>query len=279
MVQVEAAKHKLFYTVEELRDDERDMVSEYPKGIFPGNPRGTGEYGLQLLDNAARASYLGESALAKRFYAVAMECIAAGARAMAAGPDTEVDFEVDGQQYRGSADQPSLLAGPAKYLRALSIAVGLRASEVVDELVAVPLQVIEKAAGKTDAAYLRYVAAWRAFLQGGSETLALLDEAASLFDPSQLRVADPKSAARHASNIPVMQALLDSDEAKVNERLVTALKAHKAWWGRGTRLNDPEALIASEPAALASLALQRGMTISVSSDYMPRWLIEGRDPE
>src|SRR5690606_34132423 len=75
MVQVEAAKHKLFYTVEELRDDERDMVSEYPKGIFPGNPRGTGEYGLQLLDNAARASYLGESALAKRFYAVAMECI------------------------------------------------------------------------------------------------------------------------------------------------------------------------------------------------------------
>jgi hypothetical protein len=279
MAHIKAANHKVFYTLDELREDESDLLSKYPVRTFPGNPRGTGEFGLRALTNAARALYLGELASAKRFNAIALECVAAGARSMAAGLGVDVDYEVDGKRYRGSADQGSSLAQPTKYLRALTIAVCLRAPSAIRELLAVPLEVIEKAAGTMDAAYLRYVAAWRALLQRASETPALLDEAASLFDPSALRAADPKSAARHSTNIPIARALLNNDAAKIDAGLASALKAHKSWWGRGTQLNDPEGLIANQPAALASLALQRGLEVTATSDYMPRWLIEGRDPE
>ncbi|HEU5072715.1 MAG TPA: immunity 49 family protein [Polyangiaceae bacterium] len=278
MTEVRAAQHKIAMTAERLPSREQRIDDVYP-GIFAGNPRGAGDKGLEALDDAARALFVGDGRVAKRFFEVAVECISAGARSMAAGIGVDIEFEVDGRQYSGSAKQPSDLANPAKYLRALTSVIVLRAPKVADELVAVPMEVVEKAAGTMDAAYLRYVAAWRSFWQKAPDAAALLEEAAQLFDPSQLRVADPKSAARHSANIPTMQGLIENDSAKVNAGVVAALEAHKAWWGRGTRLNDPEGLIANQPAALASLALQRGMSLSVTSDYMPRWLLEGRDPE
>jgi Immunity protein 49 len=278
MTEVEAVSHKIAITVERLPAREQRLDDVYP-GLFDGNPRGAGEKGIEALDDAARALFVRDNRVAKRFFGVAVECISAGARSIAAGIGVDIDFEVDGRQYRGSAKQPSDLANPPRYLRALTSVIALRAPKVAAELIAVPMESIEKAAGGMDAAYLRYVAAWRSFWQQAPDALALLEEAATLFDPSMLRVADPKSAARHSANIPIMQALLERDEAKFNAGLVAALNAHKAWWGRGSRLNDPEGLIANQPSAIASLALQRGMSVTVTSGYMPRWLIEGRDPE
>jgi hypothetical protein len=276
MTDVKTATHKLAITRETLPAREQRIDDVYP-GLFQGNPRGAGSKGLEALDDAARALFVGDARVAKRFFGVAVECLSAGARSMTAGIGVEIDFEIDGYEYRGAADQPSDLASPARYLRALTSVIALRASNVADDLVAVPMAQIERAAGRNPA-YLKYVAAWRACWQR-SDARALVQQTAKLFDAQTLGGENPKSAACSSSNVAVMQALLDEDATRLDAALVVALKAHKAWWGAGARLNDPVGILASQSAALASLAVQRGMTVTTGSGYMPRWLIEGRDPE
>lgn len=279
MTEVKAARHQIFFTDEELQEVESDLQAYYPQQTFPGNPRGTGGVGLRLLDDAGRALFLRNPALAKRFYTVALEAISAGARAQAAGIGVEIEFEVDGKRYHGAADQPSDLVYPAKYVRALTFAIALRAPGVADDLIAITLDDIAKVGANMDEAFVRYAEAWRCLWQGDPSTARILEEADTLFDPSMLTIADPKAAAQHAANIPVMWALLARDEVRFNSALVGAIEAHKAWWGRGSRLNDPEGLVANQSLALGALALQRGLAVTVDSDYIPRWFVEGRDPQ
>ena len=130
-----------------------------------------------------------------------------------------------------------------------------------------------------DEGFLLFSAAYRAFWRRDANAKALLEDAGARLEPSQLRVADPRAAARYSSCIPAMVALLDNDESAFNEGLFEGVKAHKAWWGRGQRLTDPEGFWACLPLGLAAMAYDSGMPVRVESDYIPRWFIEGRDPE
>ena len=100
-----------------------------------------------------------------------------------------------------------------------------------------------------------------------------------MFEPSALELTNPKQAAADAANIPLMHALLEMDEKKFNAALVHALKAHKAWWGTSPNHVVAEAVIAHQAAALASVALQRGLKLTVTSGYIPRWLLQGKAPQ
>lgn len=279
MTLVKSAKHDISTTLDELREYEDELSQEYPTRMFPGNPPGTANVGLRLLDDAARAVFLKQPAVAGRFLTAALDCISAGARAHAAGLGVEIEFEIEGCKYRGAADRASDLADPVDYVRALTWAIALRAPRVVTDLMNFPFADCEKAGGSMDVAYTLYAAAWRSFWQADPKTPGMLEHAETCFDPTMLQVADPVSAARHSKHIQVMWALFDGDEARFNAALVEALEAHKAWWGRGTRLDDPEGLFSNQASALVVMARQRNLEVTVESDYMPKWLIEGRAPE
>jgi len=278
MTEVKTAKHQMNPGPSILRSLVSNLGDAYPEK-FRGDPRKAGEIGLSALSSAAFALAGGELSLTKRYYAMALDAVSAGARAMAAGRGVMISYKIDGKGYKGAANGPSKLALPSEYLRALSFAIALRRTKVADDLMTVPLKEIKQAAREVTPAYVPYVEAWRSFWQKAPDTPKLLEKAAELFEPSALELTDPKEAAADAANIPLMQALLEMDEKKFNAALVRALKAHKAWWGTGPNRVDPQAVIAHQSAALASLALQRGIKLTVTSGYLPPWLIEGRDPE
>lgn len=167
---------------------------------------------------------------------------------------------------------------PGKFIRTFSMAIALRHSAAQLALASMTSDIERKTGGAGEEGIFLFSEAYRAFWRGDPNARSLLQDAANHLEPSQLRVADPRAAARYSTCIPAMFALLDDDEAAFNQALLEGVKAHKTWWGRGERLKDPEGFWASLPLALAVMAHDRGMPVRVESDYIPRWFIEGKDP-
>lgn len=66
------------------------------------------------------------------------------------------------------------------------------------------------------------------------------------------------------------------DTAAFNDALVEALELHREYWSATEeRASDPNGFVALAPLALACLARDAGMSIEVTSEYLPRYLLEG----
>ena len=80
--------------------------------------------------------------------------------------------------------------------------------------------------------------------------------------------------------LAVLQSILDRDEVAFNEALLVALQKHKSYYEgedeyRDTRTGLPEGWLSLPLIAACSLAHQRGLLRSVTSDYIPEWMVRG----
>lgn len=98
-----------------------------------------------------------------------------------------------------------------------------------------------------------------------------------------LRAADPKSVDAGQRNfvldvanyeLELFYRLGKGDAEAFNQTLAKALRGHKHYWGKGQRARDPMGQLAFGPLAAACMASDRGITVTVESDYVPRAIIE-----
>ncbi len=75
--------------------------------------------------------------------------------------------------------------------------------------------------------------------------------------------------------LDLMSALLSHNALRFNETLLEALEKHKSYWGQEEHSVDPVGLIAWGPLALARLAGKRGIPVIITSDYLPKLLVDG----
>lgn len=79
-----------------------------------------------------------------------------------------------------------------------------------------------------------------------------------------------------------IEAIMQNDETKFNESLQKGLEFHKSFWGQKPRKrsdydcrSDAGGFISLTLLAVCCLAHDKGMNITVESDYLPKWMIEG----
>ncbi|MBL4668015.1 MAG: immunity 49 family protein [Flavobacteriales bacterium] len=84
--------------------------------------------------------------------------------------------------------------------------------------------------------------------------------------------------------IETMRCLSTNDLKGFNENLILSLQVHKAFWGQKRALNhggtplcrDHTGFISFRLTALAALAFDKGWQLDVESDYIPRYMVDGK---
>jgi hypothetical protein len=90
------------------------------------------------------------------------------------------------------------------------------------------------------------------------------------------KVAQEGAAAIDGKLFDVVDALARNDARAFNDALYEALLAHQVFWSQGTEYLNPLGWFALRHVGLACWAHDRGITVEVESDYLPRALIERR---
>lgn len=80
-------------------------------------------------------------------------------------------------------------------------------------------------------------------------------------------------------DLELLKAVREKDTATFNERLAGRLEAFKNFYGESGNESRADGLFAPFPTGLAAFAHDQGMEITVESDYMPRFLVEGKYAE
>ena len=78
----------------------------------------------------------------------------------------------------------------------------------------------------------------------------------------------------HHPELLVYEAIFKEDNELLNERLVHALQMHRQFYSDPEREGDPWGWISYALISACSIAYDKGMSIEVESDYLPKWMIE-----
>ena len=104
MHHVHAAKHKLPFDADDVRENESELDTDYPR-LFASTPSAAGGSANELITDGLRALHFGVYPTMHRYFRVAMESAVGACRAYEAGLGVEIDFEIDGRSYSGSANE------------------------------------------------------------------------------------------------------------------------------------------------------------------------------
>lgn len=80
-------------------------------------------------------------------------------------------------------------------------------------------------------------------------------------------------------DLELLKAVREKDTVTFNERLAGRLESFKNFYGESGNESRIDGLYAPIPTGLAAFAYDQGMEITVESDYMPRFLVEGKFAE
>lgn len=174
---------------------------------------------------------------------------------------------------------------------AFELALITRQRDLLDRLVGIPADALTEPGD-------RYAEPWRLALRAAYLTLGepgayvavmdLVDDAFALTDAGQYRQAQPDAiigwidpAIRLIGSLLVAVGTSESNRAaseqQFNDALAAALVAHRTFWDDtpSERAINPDGFISVHLLAIAVLAHDAGVPITLNSDYLPLVLLEG----
>lgn len=171
-----------------------------------------------------------------------------------------------------------VLTGAEDWLRALSLAMICREHATVTALCDIsPASLFS--GERTDVFAYFWVAAWKAYWQGSGHVADWVRAAVDGTDPSRLRRVTAEHVEMYRREMEMVRHLAEPDSRKFNEALVAALESHSRYWTNddpeALRPNDPEGFVAWRVLGPACLAMDRGLTLGVESEYLPKNLLHG----
>lgn len=186
-------------------------------------------------------------------------------------------------EYRIGHDMRTIRAGAlprahaGNWLNAFWLACVCREKKRMTELCQFPVSRLRQAEGEFD----EYIYDWVEALQAywlkrpgfGDKLVAAVDGT----DPAALRHA-PRDGVLQIMYPPMnlLTQLARGDETRFNTELAKALEWHKDYWTRDEdRALDTRGLVALGPLGVSCLAVQAGFSITVESEYIPKFLLDG----
>lgn len=158
---------------------------------------------------------------------------------------------------------------------------GWWAASIVDDgpsravLASTPQALLRASSTVGDEFLYRFAAALQAHWFGDDQADALLLTALEATDPPRVRIMDADRALDiHVPEIEVFHRVLERDPDAVNIALAKALELHRRYWNRPSRRNEPDAFLPLALVALARAARDAGLSLTVTSDYLPALLFE-----
>jgi hypothetical protein len=190
----------------------------------------------------------------------------------------EGEYEV----FAGEGDPVMLPAGVNSYSNGLSclhgfyLGVACRESHLNERLAEIPVDILKQTTTRSDEYLYLQIEALQSFWKGAADTPQRVIEAMKATDPEVIKVGTVDAALNIAvPEIDLLFRLLENDSVAFNESLIKALERHKKHWSKENLKNDPNGFIAVGILGLVSIAYERGMTIEVESDYIPKYIFQG----
>ncbi len=150
----------------------------------------------------------------------------------------------------------------------------------IARLCATPIDVLKASSTRGDTYGELLVDALQSVGRGNSDadSAARLLKALHATAPEQIAI-EPVDRVLHivVPQIELLYHVLNNDAAGFNNGLEKALRLHRKYWTTiaDEGINDPDALLALGPTAMACLAHDRGFAVDIESHYVPRQLIHG----
>lgn len=193
----------------------------------------------------------------------------------AAAGEIEVDIG-DHEPRRLSASGSNSFTHCGNWRNGFFAACICRDREALEILAHTPTQILRSSSSKSDEAYYQYVEAMQALWLRSKDTGAKLLAALKSTDPAILKLT-PEDWVLNVlvPELDLASHLADGNAGPFNESLRFAIERHKNYWNKGDRKRKSTGFLAIGPLALASLAYDAGLKISVESDYIPGPLWHG----
>jgi Immunity protein 49 len=204
---------------------------------------------------------------------------ASGVFAAAMADEGEVDHDVNGP-VRLPATGPTSRANAGAWLDAAWLAIILRDNDMIQQLCAVPLDLLRASGVEHEAYMYPWVETIQAALRREPIPPSMFMPAMDGTDPDNARFMPAEEMLLLVfPPIHLFSFLLRRNEERFNEALEQALRSHAEFWSTEDRANDAQGFVALAPLAIAVLATRAGMTVTVDSEYMPANLLRSRAPE
>ena len=195
------------------------------------------------------------------------------------GPDGLVHFRFDGRDLSGPRPTIPGYANTLTWIKTFCLASSFRDEECLGALDAYDKATLAKApTGSFDLYAIALAEGMRALRRNDPKWPELLDEAEFRSRPENLRIASPSIIARFRALIPMLQCIGRNDQEGFDKACVEAVMAHKNFYGRGKKKDDPDGAYAYMAAGIAAMGVDRGLKYNVDCGYTPRWLVSGGEP-
>ncbi|WP_232666969.1 immunity 49 family protein [Pseudonocardia sp. TRM90224] len=189
----------------------------------------------------------------------------------------EVEFDIRDQTVRAVATGPTLHSNAEIWLKAMWLAMICRDRRRINALAAVPTELLNASGAEYDDYVDAWVKAFQTYWRQDGELGQAVLHAMRATEPSVLRFAGEEAVLRlHYPAIELFFLLSVREDAQFNESLARALDLHKRYWtATEQRCRNLNGFVAWPLLAISCLAVDLGVQVSVESDYLPKYLLEG----
>ncbi|GAB2976423.1 immunity 49 family protein [Saccharothrix stipae] len=198
----------------------------------------------------------------------------AGIFALAATDGPGVDLVV-GQPVHVPAKSSTLHLDPLTWVEVHNLAVICRDRKLLDILTAVPVSRMRHPGPSSDEFTFLWVEALQAYWRREPDVLGKLNRALEATGAEKLVMPKAMALQYYFPTMKLFHYVATQEAEELNDALAEALELHKKYWGQKSRANDPDGFLALGPLAMACIAYDVEIELTVQSDYMPRALLEG----
>jgi hypothetical protein len=198
------------------------------------------------------------------------------AAAGAAKGEGEVTFRILDEDHTIPATGPTQDTTVRLWSTAMSMAMICRERPRVDVLAQTSIDALRERTGETDEFQYDWVKTLQIYWRSEEGLIDTLLRAMQGADPEADTVAGAEMVAQiFYPPMELLYLLTQREDAKFNESLAKALELHKQYWtATSERATDPGGFIAWRLLAIACLAKDAGVDITVESDYLPKNLLD-----
>lgn len=189
----------------------------------------------------------------------------------------EVTFRVLDEDHTVTAQGPVQDATISLWLKAMYLAMICRERPRVDLLTQTTEDALRQRSGETDEFQYDWIKTLQTYWRSEPGLIDTLLRAMRGADPEADTVAGGEMVAQvFYPPMELFYLLTQREDAKFNSSLAKALELHRQYWtATPERTTDPEGFVAWRLLAMACLAKDAGVEITVESDYLPKHLLDG----
>ncbi|SEA23957.1 MULTISPECIES: immunity 49 family protein [unclassified Mycobacterium] len=192
--------------------------------------------------------------------------------------DRDIEFTLgfdDKVATTGTGPNSSATAG--KWLAAMYFAIACRRDDRITSLCATPVETLRAAGAAYDEYIYDWVTAFQKFFRRDDDVVRAIITAMEGADPERVKIAKPELLLLLLyPPIELLYCVTQGNAEEFNTRLARAIEDHKKFWSKtADRRRDVEGFIAWGPLAMACIAHDMGMAITVETPYLPKHLILG----